>query len=59
MKRSSLWVILENDWDNHIVFWAVIDRHTRKVLGSGLSNKVDSAAQHAEELIKTLTEDDK
>ena len=54
MNRDDLWIVLENDREHGVVFWAVIDRVQRVVLGQGLSNQGDTAAEHAEKLVNQL-----
>jgi hypothetical protein len=54
MKREDLWIILENDRENNVVFWAVINRVDRTILGQGLSNQIDFAAERAEDLVNQL-----
>jgi hypothetical protein len=54
VNRDDLWIVLENDRENSVVFWAVIDRVQRVVLGQGLSNQTDTAAEHAEQLVNQL-----
>jgi hypothetical protein len=54
VNRDDLWIVLENDRENSVVFWAVIDRVQRVVLGQGLSNQTDTAAEHAEQLVNKL-----
>ena len=54
MNREDLWIVFENNREHHVVFWAVIDRVNRVVLGNGISNEPDVAAAHAEELVEKL-----
>ena len=54
MDREDLWIVLENNRENNVVFWAVIDRVNRIVIGQGLSNEIDTAAQHAEQMVNDL-----
>ena len=54
MKREDLWIILENDRENNVVFWAVINRVDRTILGQGLSNQIDFAVERAEDLVNQL-----
>lgn len=54
MNREDLWIVFENNREDNVVFWAVVHRVNRVVLGHGLSNTSDGAAQHAEQLIETL-----
>jgi hypothetical protein len=56
MNREDLWIVFENNREDNVVFWAVVDRVNRVVLGHGLSNTSDGAAEHAEELIAKLVE---
>jgi hypothetical protein len=37
-----------------VVFWAVINRVDRTILGQGLSNQIDFAAERAEDLVNQL-----
>jgi hypothetical protein len=59
MNREDLWIVLENDREHNVVFWAVIDRVNRIVIGQGLSNQTDTAAEHAEALVNQLVGGDK
>lgn len=57
MNREDLWIIFENNREDNVVFWAVINRANRTVLGHGISNTSEGAVQHAEGLISNLVEE--
>jgi hypothetical protein len=56
MNREDLWIVFENNREDNVVFWAVIDRTSRTVLGHGISNTSDGAVEHAEELVERVME---